>query len=115
MLVDPAPTGAKTLQNAQDGKPPLKPMVPPFRPGEISKAWELIGQKEQHIYQLQVEMMERAEIANKLDDDNIRLKEVNEKLGQELHESRSHAAELELELRQLKGEASSRRRKKRKE
>jgi len=99
---------------AEEQKPPLKPMVPQFRPGEITKAWELIGQKEQYIVQLQIEMMERANIANDLDDDNIRMKALLPVYETELATLRERCATLELELRHATGLAGAKKPRKRK-
>jgi vacuolar-type H+-ATPase subunit I/STV1 len=58
----------------------LPPAIPPFQQ-DINEAWQLIGQKEQYLLQLQKTLLARAQEVNRLDD--------------ELKAARARLAELE--------------------
>jgi hypothetical protein len=89
-------------------KPALPPAIPPFQ-GNIGEAWELIGQKEHYLTQLQREMLRRADEVNKVDDENAQLKSDNERLQRELEDARRLMAEKDLTIGKLTGTAGGRR------
>ena len=81
------------------GRGMLQAAIPSFQP-DINQAWVLLGQKVQYEYQLQTEMLRRAEEANGLHDATLAMTRTILRLQTELAQARvDHATSQEDGLR----------------
>lgn len=76
------------------GRGMLQAAIPSFQP-DINQAWVLLGQKVQYEYQLQTEMLRRAEEANGLHDATLAMTRTIVRLQGELAQARTENASFQ--------------------
>jgi hypothetical protein len=103
-LPSDAPEGAVAFIGQSPSEPPagllkatLPPAIPPFSP-DINAAWTILGQKVQYEFQLQSEMLRRADESNGLHDAFLALSTRNANMADELATTRTEVASMQADF-----------------